>query len=153
MGRVGSASIILIFSVLCLAIFTAISFVTALTEQNLIEAEVRTVKAYYAADTLAEQILAELLSLGWYDERPEEIMGVEIMVDFDDTIWWEERISFVSNISETKELYVQVLLSEDGSYEILTWRVYGIGEWEADERLNVWQGVFDEDFFEAVISW
>ena len=152
MGRVGSASIILIFSILCLAIFTAISFVTALTEQNLIETEVRTVKAYFAADTLAEQVLAELLSLSWYDERPEEILGIEIMVDWDDASWWLETISFVSNISETKELYVQVELHEDGSYEILTWRIYGIGEWEADERLNVWQGVFDDDFFEALTS-
>ena len=140
-GGIGSASIVLVFAVLCMAIFTAISFVSALTEQSLIEAELRMVTAYHAADTLAEQVLAEILAA---EETPESVLGVEIYSYWDWDIF-AERVYFVTNISETKELFVEVAIGEDG-YEILNWRMYNIGEWEADERLNVWPGYFDDDF-------
>jgi len=141
-GGIGSASMVLVFAVVCLTIFTVISFVSALTEQSLIEAEVRLVKAYYAADTLAEQILAEILAS---DEPPENILGIEIAAYWDwDT--FAEIVSFIAPISDNKELYVNVSISED-SYEILTWRMYEIGEWQADQTLNVWQG-FGDLFFD-----
>jgi len=141
-GGVGSASIVLVFAVLCLTIFTVISYMSALAEQNLIEAEVRMVKAYYAADTLAERVMAEILAA---DIVPHDIMGVEISAYWD----WDllaEVVSFVSPVSDTTELYVVVAIGDD-SYEILSWRMYQIGEWEVDDRLDVWQGEFDEDFF------
>ncbi|MCL2386599.1 MAG: hypothetical protein FWC89_03515 [Defluviitaleaceae bacterium] len=142
-GGIGSASIVLIFAVLCLAIFAVISLVPALNEQTLIETEVRLVQSFHAADALAEQILAEILEL---NEVPEEVRGIEISAYWD----WDllaEVISFICPISDTKGLLVTISRDFD-SYEILTWRMINMAEWEADDRLNVWQGDFDfdEDF-------
>jgi len=138
-GGIGSASIVLVFAVLCLTIFTVITLVPALTEEILIDSEVRLVKDFYAADTLAEQVLAEILASSY---TPESVMGVEI------TSYWcwdtfTELVYFVSPISDTKELYVVVSIDFE-SYSILTWRMTEIGEWDSDRPLNVWQG--DEDF-------
>jgi len=139
-GGIGSASIVLVFAVLCLTIFTVVSLLSALTEESLIEAEVQMVQAFYAADTMAERILAEMLAS---DIVPGEIMGIEINAEWD----WDllaEIVSFASPVSEEKELYVVVAIGLD-SYEILSWKMYDAGEWEADDRLNVWQGSFDEN--------
>jgi len=138
-GGIGSASIVLIFTVLCLTIFAVISLIPALTEQNLIKAEVQLVKDYYAADLLAERILDEILLAEV--QNSEKIMGIEISSYWD----WDllaERVSFVCPISETRELYVAVEIGED-FYDILTWRVRITTEWEPDDRLNVWPGYFD----------
>ena len=145
-GGVGSASIVLVFAVLCLTIFTVISYVSAMTERNLIESEVRLVKAYYVADTLAERVLGEILALaGEREEIPEIILGVEI-----EAYWDEElvEVSFSCAISDTTELYTVVAIRGD-EYEILTWKIRPTVEWESDDRLDVWQGHFDAFFFEG----
>ena len=143
-GGIGSASIVLVFAVVCLTIFTVMAYGSALMDERLIESEVRLIEAFYAADSLAEQVLAEVLTS---EIVPDYIMGVEIFSYWD----WDilaEIVSFVSPITDTREIYVSVAIYED-SYRILTWRVYETGEWEVYDRLNVWPGFFedDDDFF------
>lgn len=135
----------LVFAVLCLTIFTVVSYVSAMAEQNLITAEVKLVKAYHAADTLAEIILSEIIEYAEQMlETPETILGVDI------TSYWDwglvaEIVSFACFISDNLELYVVVAIGET-DHTVLTWQMRQIGEWEADERLNVWQGDLEEDF-------
>jgi len=138
-GGIGSASIVLVFAVLCLAIFTVISLMPAMTEQTLIERELQLVEAFYAADTLAEKILAEILAA---DTVPETVMGIDIeFVDFDFFLM-AEIISFSAPVIGTRELYVEVALGWD-FYEIMAWHMYDAAGWDADETLNVFQGSFD----------
>ena len=154
---IGSASVVLVFAVLCLTIFTVISYVTAVNEQNLTAAEVRLVKAYYAADAAAESILAEILynfsnktpisnqSTACYYSKASasnqgiagSIMGIEV------TSFWDwnilaDLVSFSYPITESTELFVEVAIGEF-EYEILTWRIRRTKEWQPDSRLNVWQ--------------
>ncbi|MCL2565020.1 MAG: hypothetical protein FWE24_04320 [Defluviitaleaceae bacterium] len=135
---VGSASIVLIFVILGLTIFTVTSFVYALTGQSLIDDEVYMIKAFYTADTLAEQILAEILLA---DTMPQNIMGVEIM-SFSNLDLSVERVAFAIPIFDTIDLYVAVEIIGD-SYEIISWRMYLTNDWDVDDILNVWQGFSD----------
>ena len=134
-GGIGSASIVLVFAVLCLTIFTVISLSSALTEQSLIDLEVRTVQAFYQADVLAEKILAEILQA---PATPDNILGVDIYADWD-WDYFAERVFFAVPISDTTDLYVEVLIEED-AYTILTWRMQQFGDWEVDDILNLWTG-------------
>jgi len=140
MGKngIGSASIVLVFVVLCLTIFAVISLVPALTERNLADAEVRLVQDFFAADALAEQILAELLLL---DETPESIFGIEIY-----SYWnWDliiEIVSFVLPVSDTHLLYVSAGLDFD-EYHIFAWQMILADQWQADDGIDVWDGQFD----------
>ncbi|MCL2604964.1 MAG: hypothetical protein FWD90_10840 [Defluviitaleaceae bacterium] len=140
---IGSASIVLVFAVLCLTIFAVITYASAITDKALADVEARLVQQYYEADTLAELILAELLAS---EEIPDMVRGVPINSDWDWDLWLE-TLSFVCRISDKMELHV-VLGVNDDSLSILTWQMRDTGGWERDETLilfdgdpwNIWQG-------------
>jgi len=134
---IGSASIVLVFAVLCLTIFALISYTAAANDMALTEVEVRLVKGYYEADTLAEFILAELLAADTIS-APGYIRGVKIATRWD----WDltaEIAEFSCVISDEKELHVKVAFYGD-SYDILSWRMRNTGVWETDDSLPVWPG-------------
>jgi len=135
---VGSASIILVFAVLCLTIFSLITFVVAGNEKNLVSAKVQLVTGYYEADALAEFILADILSS---DSIPDSIRGVDINTGWDDTLE-AQTTYFLCPISDIKALYVNLVIRED-SYDILSWRMYDTDEWVFDDSINVWTGDVD----------
>jgi hypothetical protein len=137
---VGSASIVLVFAVLCLTVFSMITYVVAGNHVALAQAEARMVKAFYEADALAERILAEILEA---DYTPETVLGVDI-----ESEWvWDldaEYVRFLSPISDNKSLYVRLAIRFD-SYEILSWRMWDEDEWTFDEGWDVWLGPEDDD--------
>lgn len=129
----GSASLILIFAVLCLTILALVSFASASAGKTMTDASARAVKSYYAADTLAEQILAEILEA---DTVSSSICGIEVItcraVD-------KRYITYSCPVSERKELHVEIAVFED-TYDILKWQLRDTGEWEAESRTSVWSG-------------
>ena len=133
---VGSASIILIFAVLCLTIFTLISYTSANVDKAMSDISVEIIQSYYEADTLAECILAEILES---DTTPDTVFGTDIESEWDFDI---EHIKFSCPVSDSKSLCVEVAIDggSSSSYEILMWKLSDIGEWEADDSLNVWLG-------------
>jgi hypothetical protein len=134
---IGSASIVLVFAVLCLSIFAVISYTSALADRALADNEVRMVQRYYEADTLAELIFAELLEAVII---PDTVRGVEIEYYFN----WDlfvDTLSFTLEISDAMELHV-VLAVYDDTMDIITWRMRDIGGWERDETLNLFDGDF-----------
>ena len=135
---VGSASIMLIFTVLCLTVFSLISYTVATNEKTLIDAEARLLIKYYEADALAEHILAGILEA---ETVPGSLFGVEIDARWDPELA-AEAITFSCPISDTISLIVMAALYED-SFDILIWRMWNVGEWAADESLNVWRGPED----------
>jgi len=135
---VGSASIVLVFAVLCLTVFSLITFVVAGNEKRLVDAKADLVIGYYNADTLAELILSDILAA---DEIPDIIRGVEISRGFNEALN-KETTYFFCDISDSKALFVNLLI-QDESFDILSWRMYDKEVWELDETINVWTG--DED--------
>jgi len=132
---VGSASIVLVFAVLCLTIFSLITYVVAGNEKALVDAKVNLVTGYYEADALAEQILHDLLAA---DTIPDVIRGVEITTMFDEDLGIDITY-FFCNISDIKSLYVNLVIRED-SFDILSWRMYDMDDWVFDDTINVWPG-------------
>jgi len=130
---VGSASIILVFAVLCLTIFALISLTAANVDKTMLDISSKVINEYYEADTLAECILAEILDSAIV---PDSVYGIDISTE---RSAGTEYIEFSCPVSDTKLLHVKVELSGD-SYDILQWNVEDIGLWEADDRLNVWLG-------------
>ena len=134
-GSIGSASVVLLFAVLGLSIFTTIVYMSATMEERLIQGEIERIKAFYEADTLAEQVLAEILQDSTYLTY---VLGVEISAEWDRDLL-AERIMFSIPIPDTAELFVEVVIFEN-SYKIYSWVVRQVTEWELDDRLNVWPG-------------
>lgn len=120
---VGVSSLLVIFAVLCLTVFALLSVSTVQADRRLSEASAAAVEGYYAADCMAEEILARLRA----GERPE---GVR-----------EENGSctFACAISETQVLVVEAAV-EGEEYRILRWQAVSTADWQADDSLPVWGG-------------
>lgn len=128
---VGSASIVLVFAVLCLTVFAIISYTSALADHALVKTEIQLIQSYYEADALAESVLAEIIRSG---DVPESVGDIEIFEGWD----WEREIytvSFMCPVSDRKELYVAAN-AEDGG--VLTWKMRDIGGWDADDGWGDW---------------
>jgi len=132
---VGSASIVLVFAVLCLTVFSLITLVVAGNDRTLVDTEVQLVMGYYEADALAEHIVAEIVQA---DTIPDSVRGIDIMADFDHESG-AEIAYFFCPISNQKELYVRLALNGN-SCDILSWRMWDTGDWVVDDNLEVWQG-------------
>jgi len=145
---VGSASIVLVFAVLCLTVFSLITFVVAGNDKALVDAEARLVVGYYEADALAERVVSGILAS---DSIPEMVHGIGI-----ETYWdWEADADiayFFCPISDQRSLFVRLAINED-SYYILSWRMYDIDEWTFDDSLNVWTGSDESDIGDPMGVW
>jgi hypothetical protein len=130
---IGSASIILIFAVLCLTVFSLITFAVAENERIVVEKEAMLVVGFYEADALSERVLANLLGA---ECTTDEVQNVAI-----ETLWDYElnaQLSyFTIPVTENIELYVMFAIYEE-SFDILRWRMRNRADWVADDGLNVW---------------
>ena len=120
---VGGSSLLVIFSVLCVAIFALMSLTAATGDTRLNDRSLQSVRGFYEADSAAEEILA-LLRQGVVPE------GVRLA----DGVYCYE-----CPISETQRLLVEVMV--DGTeYEILRWQAGSSVDWVPDDHIKVWDG-------------
>lgn len=124
MPAVGGSSLLVIFAVLCLTVFALLGLTTVQADGRLSDASAQAVQDYYGADCQAEIILARLRA----GELPE---GVHADGD---------TYSYACPISDTQTLQVEVWV-EGTAYTVLRWQAVSTAAWQADESLDVWDGV------------
>jgi hypothetical protein len=120
---VGASSLLVIFAVLCLTVFALLSISTVQADQRLSDSAAAAVQGYYAADCQAEEILARLRS-GQIPDGVTESDGI---------------YTYTCPISDTQDLAVEIAV-QGTDYTILRWQAVSVAEWEADDRLYVWDG-------------
>ena len=120
---VGAGMLLVSFSVLCLVAFAALCLSSASAEDRLSRASAEILLARREADAQAEAIRAQLRA----GETPEDVRRE------DDTYF-----STVP-IAPDRELRVSVRRAGE-TYTVLSWREVPTGDWQADERLTLWDG-------------
>ena len=124
----GAVSLVMIFCILCLVIFSVLTLATADRESRLSEMTARNTEEYYQADRDATVIAAALRN------------GSPIPADIDVEIAWEgDTASFLLPIGDSLALDV-ALTVRGGAYEILRWQTVYVGSWEPDNVLDLWEG-------------
>ena len=118
---VGGSSLLVIFAVLCLTVFALLGFSTVQADRRLEQISVQAVEDYYAADTQAERILAQLRN----GQTP---AGVQLR----DGIY-----SYCCRISDNQAIQVQVR-AED--WKVLRWQSVSTIPWTESDSLQVWDG-------------
>jgi len=103
---IGGSSLLVIFAVLCLTIFTLLALSNAQANARLTEASVQAVSAYYEADLQAEILFAQLRQ----GLLPEE-------VEVTDNIY-----TYSCTISDTQTLMV-TLEKTGNSWNVLQWQM------------------------------
>lgn len=132
--HVGSATLVMIFSVLCLTIFAVLSVVTAGNAWTLAEKSADSVTAYYEADTKAIAI---------YDDLTANYDGTfTLPTDCTAQVEWvdgTERLNYWVPMDDNQVIWVQLYPVGD-TLVIARWEVEYQGDWNADQTLNLWGG-------------
>ena len=120
---VGAGMLLVSFAVLCLVAFAALCLSSAGAEDRLSRASAETLLARREADAEAEAILARLRA----GEVPEGVRQDNDVYDY------------TVPIAPDRELRVSVRRAGE-TYTVLFWREVPTGDWQADERLTLWDG-------------
>lgn len=120
---VGAGMLLVSFAVLCLVAFAALCLSSAGAEDRLSRASAETLLARREADAEAEAILAWLRA----GEVPEGVRQENDVYDY------------TVPIAPDRELQVSVRRAGE-TYTVLSWREVPTGDWQADERLTLWDG-------------
>ena len=120
---VGLSSLLVIFAVLCLTVFTLLSVSTVSAHQRLAQSSRQAITGYYRADSQAEEILAKLRS----GEVPQGVTREG------------NQYTYSCPISDTQTLVVRVEVAGE-NYQILRWQAISTENWEAEDKLPVWDG-------------
>lgn len=124
---IGGSSLLVIFAVLCLVIFSLLSLNTVLAEKRLSEAYAQTAQDWYAADLKAQEIFARL-------RAGEPVPGVEQT---------GAEYHYSVPISQHQTLLVS-LKETDHGWEVLSWQTIAHPE-DGAASLPVWQGLEGEE--------
>lgn len=155
---VGAPSILMIFVVLCLTAFGVLSFATAGSYRKLAEKHAESLRAYYAADAKAQEMLGRI-DAKLYEARPalpddpeqaaaelSALLGRDLpaQTEIVGTGGGEDtpQIRFQIPVNGFQQLEVAMEPQRDGKrYRILRYRLAAVTQWQGgDQRLDVWQG-------------
>lgn len=140
--NIGSASIIMVFSVLCLTVFAVLTFVTANNEYKLSVKSADSIKAYYVTDTKATERQAKIAEI--VSQNPSfgyitnEVAKLDVKTESRDGALF---LSYSEKSDEAQEL--RVILKFDGTdLTVDTWKLVSTAEWNADGGPELWDGEF-----------
>lgn len=152
----GTASIVLIFVLLCLLTFSVLSIVSAKADLNLSTKSANRTSEYYEAENKANDILL-IIS----DSLASHAGSPSFFTDIREDLDGQEGISFSSDdsleyhvtINENQELFVSLqLFSEPGAdssyYQIRAWKAENTHEWNNDTSVPV----LNDDTMDALFS-
>ncbi len=143
---VGGSSLLVIFAILCLTIFSLLSLSTVEADLRLDEAALSAVSGYYEADLEAEKILARLRAGDVPDgvtvRRDGDLSGVAPAALNTEAVTAE----YACTISDTQELRVRIRFEHGlgGEYSIERWQAVSTAEWQPEGGAGVWDGDFGE---------
>lgn len=121
----GAVSLVMIFCVLCMAVFAVLTLSTAVREQGLADLTAQRAAEYYEADRQAAEIAAALIA------------GEAVEADVSYELTGEGAVaSYV--VPAGGELLLEVRLLLTGSeYEVLAWRTIYAGDWTPDNSMEL----------------
>jgi len=116
---IGIVSMIMVFAVLCLVVFSSLTLVTANREWKLAKEYAQSVTDYYAADTKATHFYEKVITEN--SLREGKTMNFNIQVD------------------DKQELDVAFTRTAKG-FRITSWKLVPTQTWTTDDSMNVWSG-------------
>ena len=129
----GAASLMVIFTVLCLTIFSLLTLLTAKNEYALTERTAQNVQDYYAADVQAVKIRRAVETALAQDALPPSIDGVQITHS-------GGEIRYQCPIGSSLRLSVTLVHTGGGVTAVRAWQTEPAADWQADDSIEVWDG-------------
>ena len=118
---IGVSSLLVIFIVLCLTTFAALSLTSANADLKMARRAAQTVSEYYAADSRAVELLVQADAAVEANPARPQAAGVS----------FERR---------GRALVASYTVPGDARHEILRWQAASAREWQSDESIELWDG-------------
>lgn len=142
---VGTISLIMIFSVLCLTVFAMLTLSTSNAEKILADKTSSFVSGYYNADSQATKIRAQILASYETGVYPPSVEGVDIAYSREDGT---TVASYACVVNDVQNLMVELRLENDKAV-IMQWKTGYAEDWESDDAMPVWDM---DDFLGSVLG-
>lgn len=150
--QIGTSSIVLIFTVLCLVVFATLSLASAKADYSLSMKNEQSVKSYYDADSkgeeLKEEINIQLVNIAAQtsnDEEFENLIKLKFKEAFNES---SNTISCNIEVNSEQFLFIQLLLCnyeeiKEGkeNYKVMCWVIKNKVDYEIDNNIPVWSGI------------
>ena len=122
---VGAASVLLIIVVVCMTIFTVLTFLSARSDLKLTQRSIETTQAYYHADQAAQVLLQQADEAILQAGDPGDIPGITPLEDA------PTRFQFLSSTGDGRAIRVVFELTDTPGkrYEILEYRLVSTDAW------------------------
>lgn len=121
----GISLLLVVFLVLCLFTFSAITLATAISEHKRSQSLAENTRAYYAACNQAEHQLSAL-------RNTLQISGSRSI---------DEPLEYEFEIDETQSLFVRIepdlLTSTNKPYRITKWQILSKGDWKTKDTMEL----------------
>lgn len=137
--NVGSASIIMIFSVLCLTIFAVLSLVTTNSDLKLSTRAAKSIEDYYAAEYAAETKVLEIKDALQAEGTPAQLLRA-LDVDVTELKEGGAEIRFIQTVDARRDLRVELVLNADGKLSVEKWSLEANANWNPDDSISLWSG-------------
>ena len=133
----GVSSIIAILVILLLVVFSILALTTARADLLLSQKSSDSISAYYDADSLAEDMMAEVAALisrgaNWQANLEKDVYSLSYAEG-------GVFISYTVPIDEYRNLLVELFADADGKLARTLWQVVPAKEWVPDESLNLYR--------------
>jgi len=133
----GVSSIIAILVILVLVVFSTLSITTSKADLTLSQKSSDSIKAYYEADAIAEEKVAEAAAAiagggDWRAKLAQSGYNISSAAE-------GELISYTVPIDRNRNLNVELLADKGGSLTRELWQVVPANEWVPDNKLNLFQ--------------
>lgn len=131
--NIGSSTLIMIFALLCLVVFSLLAYKTALNEKNLALKVSNETKAYYEADYKATEIKNKI------ENNISNGKSISSFADYEKNINGISYIGYSVKIDENKKLVVELKRSGN-DLKIIKWAEVNDASEDYNNKLDVWGG-------------
>lgn len=131
--NIGSSTLIMIFALLCLVVFSLLAYKTALNEKNLALKISNETKAYYEADYKATKIKNKI------ENNITNGKSIASLVDYKKNKNGNDYIGYSVKIDENKKLVVELKLN-GSNLKVVKWVEVNEASEDYNNKLDVWGG-------------
>lgn len=147
--NIGTSSLILIFIILCLAVFGLLSLTSAKSDLSLAKRYAESVKGYYEADNKGQEFLQEMdgklkeIYDKYSPEKPEELEKAlgEAVKPYYDQETGIIKTDIPMDKGQALHIELKVVFDREARYQIEAWKIINTEDYEIDDSMPVWTGV------------
>ena len=128
----------MVFAVLCLTIFSVLSFTTGISDLKLSQRVSESVADYYAAEYKAEEMVLQIAEQYRKDGDIDSLLkeyGSKSRPGSQDC-----DISFTVVVDTRRILLVEMTIDGGGNIKVTRWNILPSADWNPDNSMYVWSG-------------